>query len=63
VDTTAGAWSRLQFVESLETCPYDERTEFSGSYCRKLVNSLSILTTSFDWDTELVQESELDTKI
>lgn len=63
MDTTAGAWSRLQFAESLKTCPYDERTEFSGSHIRKLVNLLSVITTSFNLDVELVLEPELDTKI
>lgn len=61
--TAAGPWWRLQFTESLKTCPYNERAEFSGYYRRKLVSPLFVLTTSFNLDTESVQEYELDTKI
>lgn len=61
--TAAGTCKGLQFAESLKTCPYNERAQFSGDYNAKLVSPLPVLTTNFNLDTELVQEAELVTKI
>ena len=61
--TAAGTCKGLQFAESLKTCPYNERAQFSGDYNAKLVSPLPVLTTNFYLDTELVQEAELVTKI